>query len=121
MTVIFVGDKPSPKMKSGAKPFEGAGCEKRLKAWITLLTRGDIFTARRKYRVVNQCDYKPFFPDDFNFHPVIALGEEASRALTKSNIKHFKLPHPSGRNRILNDKSFVMKKLIECKKWLTEW
>jgi len=34
--VIFVGDKPSPKMKPGAKPFEGAACEKRLKEWLKL-------------------------------------------------------------------------------------
>ena len=34
---------------------------------------------------------------------IVALGNEASKALDKMGIKHLKMPHPSGLNRYLND------------------
>lgn len=49
---------------------------------------------------------------------VIALGGIASRVLTKMGVAHFRMPHPSGRNRQLNDRSFERKKLRELRKWL---
>ena len=45
------------------------------------------------------------------YDKVIALGEFASQALTKSMVPHFKLPHPSGLNRKLNDKNLIDKEL----------
>lgn len=108
--VIFVGDKPSPKMKPGAKPFEGAVCEKRLKAWIKAITV-------QHHAIVSTTD------DHFIrwiqwMEPVIALGNNASEILTKGRVPHFKLPHPLGRNRQINDKAFINKKLEKCRKWL---
>lgn len=114
--IIFVGDKPSLGMKPGAAPFEGAKCEQRLNFWIhSVLPLFELDS----YEIINQCDYKPFFPDDFLFHKIVALGQVASNALTRSGIPHFKLPHPSGRNRQLNDKAFISQKLEECKKWIS--
>jgi hypothetical protein len=117
--IIFVGDKPSPRMKPGAKPFEGAACEKRLMAWIEQLVK------RRP--VWRDCELHNRIDERFEFHKaralyfgyhLIALGNNASKAL--KGIPHFKLPHPSGRNRQINDKEFIKKKLLECKKWLKE-
>lgn len=50
--------------------------------------------------------------------PVVALGNKASDRLTKMGIEHFKLPHPSGRNRKLNDPKFVDSELEKCKNYL---
>jgi hypothetical protein len=113
--IIFVGDKPSKRMKPGAKPFEGAACERRVKSWINTLTRG----GDDQYLIINQCDY-----EFINFvamvrrdgHRLIALGNNASKAI--STVDHFKLPHPSGRNRQINDKAFISKRLNECREWL---
>jgi len=33
---------------------------------------------------------------------------------------YFSLPHPSGRNRLLNDKKYIKLKLKECKEWLND-
>jgi uracil-DNA glycosylase len=115
--ILFVGDAPSSKMKPGAAPFEGAACEARLKEWITeLVGHFEFFLA---YHIVNRID------EDFassvelakerNF-PIIALGNNASKALGKT--PHFKLPHPSGRNRQINDTLFIKMKLSEAKDWL---
>jgi hypothetical protein len=37
---------------------------------------------------------------------VVCLGPLPSRVLTRMGVRHFVLPHPSGRNRLLNDPEF---------------
>ena len=53
-----------------------------------------------------------------NYHKVIALGNVASDSLKKINVEHFKMPHPSGLNRQLNDKQFEKNKIKECYNYL---
>ena len=53
-----------------------------------------------------------------NYDKVIALGNVASNSLKKLNIDHFKMPHPSGLNRQLNDKEFEKTKIKECYNYL---
>lgn len=49
---------------------------------------------------------------------VYALGYEASEALKKLEILHFKLPHPSPRNTKIANKKFLKKTLREAKVYL---
>lgn len=49
---------------------------------------------------------------------VIALGAFASKCLEVINKTHFRLPHPSPRNRLMNDKEFIKNTLAECKQFL---
>lgn len=125
--ILFVGDKPSPRMKPGANPFEGAKCEQRLRDWMyqvngyRVILQSDGFITRNIISplVINQCDYTyiellMMYTKDMKF---ISLGNNASKAL--KDIPHFKLPHPSGRNRQLNDKAFISQKLEECRKWIS--
>jgi hypothetical protein len=112
MLILFVGDKPSPRMKPGAPAFQGAACEKRLKEWIE-------FLGVREYILVNRVDsnFGEVLAEAMNKGcRIIALGNKASR--TFDRIEHFKLPHPSGRNRQINDALFVKMKLSEAKDWL---
>jgi hypothetical protein len=110
--VIFVGDKPSAKMKPGAKPFEGAACEKRLNDWKMHLLISEMII------MVNKDDHDAQWFLNYNKigAKIITLGNNASKQL--SYVQHFKLPHPSGRNRQLNDKKFIEQKLKECREWL---
>lgn len=103
-------------MKPGAKPFEGAACEFRLKEWIGRLGVLD-------YRIINQSSFTItqlyslwYKSGDLYGTPqvhYIALGNNASKAL--KNIPHFKLPHPSFRNRILNNTCVITDRLLQCK------
>ena len=53
-----------------------------------------------------------------SYDRVIALGQTASRTLSAMGVSHFRMPHPSGLNRQLNDQKFVHEKLEACKNYL---
>lgn len=119
--ILFIGDKPSPRMKPGAKAFEGAACEKRLKNWIdTIFEPGvEVYVINSNdidfLRVmINECAWST--------GKIITLGSIASKRVHKLVPKkyYFELPHPSGRNRKINDKEFIAKKLDECKSYIKE-
>jgi hypothetical protein len=54
------------------------------------------------------------------YNKVIALGGFPSTVLDCINITHFRLPHPSPRNRVLNDKVELSRILDECKRYIHE-
>ena len=49
---------------------------------------------------------------------VIALGGFAGEALKRARVKHYKLPHPSPLNRVLNDKQYEKDVLRDCGAWI---
>lgn len=49
---------------------------------------------------------------------IIALGGFVSTTLNKLGIDHFKMPHPSPRNRLLNDKEYEKSMIKQCRKFL---
>ena len=53
---------------------------------------------QNKSRILEECS-------DFDY--VIGLGNTASDALKKIRVSHFKCPHPSGMNRVLNNAKYV--------------
>ena len=80
-----------------------------------------------RVRLYNQSD-KPFdglsgvslnSAIEKNHIKVVALGNEAKKYLLKAGINEFFiLPHPSGRNRKLNDAEFVKKTLDQCRDYI---
>lgn len=114
--IIFVGDQPSPKMKPGAKAFEGAVCEPRLKEWVGYLTEG------KDHDIINSTDTKTLSEYIYRAQKepmkFVALGNTASFVLKAMMVEHYKLLHPSGKNRMLNFTSLIEKKLTSCKEWL---
>lgn len=117
MKVLLVGDKPSPRMKPLAKPFEGARCHGRVLEWIQIL-------GINEPKLYNRVDYAlqhMIKIGAFKHIPVVAFGTNPSKFLTKYGIAHFKLPHPSGLNRQINDKAFIVSKLDECKKYIENY
>lgn len=49
-----------------------------------------------------------------NYQKILALGITVGSILGDLHISHFKLPHPSGLNRQLNDSEYVHEKLNSC-------
>lgn len=120
--VIFVGDGPSTSNVDPKVPFVGTKSYKTLLDWIYqmdidvtgvfLCNRTDLYS----------CDEKYFFWDgriEFSKrYPIVTLGNEADKFF--EGTPHFKLPHPSGLNRKLNDKKWLDTQLKACKDWLSD-
>ena len=118
--IIFVGDKPSSKNISQSVPFVGTQSYKVLLQWIWEL---DIDITN--VMLVNKESIGLWFmaADDesrLHRHIYVALGNEAAKELDKYKLSHFKLPHPSPKNRKLNDKQYVDSELQKCYKYLKE-
>jgi hypothetical protein len=52
------------------------------------------------------------------YDKVIALGGIVSRFLTKYNVSHMQMPHPSYRNRALNSREYELEQLEKCRAYL---
>lgn len=112
MRVLFVGSNPSRKNLNSEQPFIGSPSGKVLLQWIAILEIKD-------YTMVNVSDKLdgPIYKRDMNLgrldmyvakHDyVIALGRTAHNALRYIKASHMLLPHPSPRNRLLNDKELI--------------
>ena len=119
-SIIFVGDRPSRDNTDLDVAFVGTESGERLFKWIEYL---DIYTyqALNVYTIDSKVDTKNcMYLRKHNGATIVALGNNASNVLKKLEIKHFKLPHPSGRNRKLNDKNYVASELQKCREWLNE-
>ncbi len=123
--IYFVADQPSNKNLSPSVPLVGTDSYKTLLEWI-----GEMSIDITRVRFYNQTDG----PFDNAYSKatlnqavkleqikVIALGQKAAGYLNKVGIEeYFVLPHPSGRNRLLNDKELVANKLGACKRYIYE-
>lgn len=113
MRVLIVGDSPSQFNTDTNVAFKGAKCEARLKEWIDYLGI--------KPTLINRtCENFEYWVRLYKTskEPIIVLGNNAEQAVKRMGAEYFKLPHPSGRNRQLNDKKFIEVKLLECSVWL---
>lgn len=114
--IVFVGDKPSAKNLDPNIPFVGTKSYKTLLGWIADLDVDlNVTKVRNKDAAEELAILQSWFP-----HPIkiVALGNAAAEALERCGASYFKLPHPSGLNRQLNDKDFLKKRLLQCKEWL---
>lgn len=108
-------------------PFYGTRSHLTLLAWIAYLdvhkyefiNASNEFFANGKVKVTGD-DYARLYIALKKESKVVALGKIASDALTKLKIKHFRLPHPSPRNRQLNNPIFIDRELAKCKRFLEE-
>lgn len=56
--------------------------------------------------------------ESFKNYKIIAVGKTAENVLKHAQIDHFAMPHPSGRNRKLNDRDYIRNKLAELNKYV---
>lgn len=125
--IVLVGDKPSKKNIDPKVPFVGTKSYDTLLNWISKLNIDvtDVALANMEHIKLENGLWPFLKRDKYSFDidleygdKVVALGQNASKYLTKLNIKHFKLPHPSLRNRKLNDKKYIINELKNCKSWI---
>lgn len=107
--VLIIGDTPS-KWTDPFIAFKGAKCETRLQQWISrILDDGETYLLINR---VTEGFTEYLLLAEIQRVPIIALGNKASEALKAK--PHFKLPHPSGLNRQINNKKFIDEKLAAC-------
>jgi hypothetical protein len=112
--VIFVGDEPSQTNVTPDVAFVGAKCFDTVVKWIKEL-QPDYYVCLNSDTVSQLSDIKKL--EKFGFK-VIAFGNKASEKLVKWNIPHYKMPHPSGLNRKLNNKQAMALELYHAHSYL---
>ncbi len=132
MKILIVGSNPSNRNTSPDIPFEGTRSNKVLQTWIKYLQLNNyeivnIFDeVTDNNRALTKRDIKKCLLqfkkkiENIEYDKIIALGSSASVALTLLKLDHYKMFHPSPRNRQLNSKDLVDNKLKECKDYIYE-
>lgn len=118
--IIIVGINPSNR-HTEVKVYKNSTFD-RLHKWMDILkvhhfSFVNCIDVRGDYNH-HQIDYCMLKQSINNSYKVLALGGFPSKALSNLNIDHFKLPHPSPRNRQLNDKWFESLILEECRAYV---
>jgi len=111
--IVIIGQNPSTAKQRKNSTFD------RLKKWTESvgLTSYDFINCSDEPGDKYEIDYDKLSATK-KYKKVIALGGVASKALTKVGVRHFKMPHPSPRNRQLNDKQFESDMLYKMKEYL---
>lgn len=118
MNLLIVGINPS------AKERRKLSTRDRLDTWMEAIGVGEydfknVIDEPGEYHI-NKVDSDRVVSFCKDRYKIIALGNFVSGVLTKLNIEHHKLPHPSPLNRKLNDKSYERECIEKCKVYLNE-
>jgi len=117
--VIFVGMQPSK-----AKFRKNCALD-RFALWmdelnISCVTFQNAITDADLPQKVTSADFKMLYNCIKGYTKVVALGSLVSQILTAMGVQHFKMPHPSPRNRLLNDKDYEANILNRLKEYLDD-
>lgn len=115
MKLVVVGSNPSQKSPdlSAFSPMTVSG--KRVRTWFLsfpeaiFVNVSDVPTAHN--RPLKRSEIALCLDDLLtkiaDADRIVAVGRTASIALTKLGVAHYMIPHPSGRNRLLNDPNYL--------------
>jgi uracil-DNA glycosylase len=114
---LIVGLSPSSKVK----PFKN-GTFARLLTWTKVVDLPEWDFCNILHEVncsdIKKVDASELKQQCHNRKKIIALGGIVSKVLYKYDIPHFKVDHPSPRNRNLNCKDYETKMLLDLKEYL---
>jgi uracil-DNA glycosylase len=124
MKVLFVAQNPKHP-ENLEKPMEGTRSGTILGDWLLELglKREDVKIINASIRFGQRLkksdrDAQAILAEARKVTKVVALGRYAGDTLLDLSIPHFRLPHPSGLNRQLNDRSFIHDELALCRSYL---
>ena len=122
--VLVVGMNPSNILEN--KKVRKNSTLDRLNKWMDrwdISNYSFINTTEKRFDTISQHDVDPNRLKEaaYGYEKVIALGGFASDSLKKAQINHFKMPHPSPRNRLLNDSNYEWEQIEKCAKYLGVW
>lgn len=117
--IVFVGDRPNPaRNKHMDVAFVGTLSYKTLLEWIYRLDLDiNYVTLTNAYDGKGNPKILPLIAYNRETK-VVALGQAAADYLTERGIIHFALPHPSGMNRMLNDKTKISQMLAKARSYI---
>jgi hypothetical protein len=122
--VLFLAQNPKTE-ENLRYPLKGTRSGKTFEAWLAILggPDGKIMNASQKIGKVTWKDYNDEEEmrraiDQYDFTKFVALGDYASGLFERLGIRHFKLPHPSGLSRKLNDKQEIVRQLNLCRLYI---
>lgn len=119
---IFVGLNPSRAVTKVHTKVPKNSAWHRLCSWIDYLGTGVVsFTnlSDDPEWDFKEIDHDLLLMQVLEYDRVVALGGLVSKTLTALGIDHYTLPHPSPRNRMMNDQNKVNEILKDCKEWLS--
>ena len=116
MTVLIVGLNPSGKWKRKNPTLD------RLNRWMDELgirhySFCNVISEPGAYKK-SQIDYKQLCTFTEGYDRIIALGDFVSEALSRINVDHLPMPHPSPLNRNLNCSHYEKRKIEECRRYV---
>lgn len=128
-TILFIGSNPSKAASSVEAFTKDTASGRTLRSWIQgiegiILFDNIVSQITENNRPLNQNEMahasaslleriKGINPDH-----LVALGKSASNVLTKLGLKHFEMPHPSGRCHFWNDKDQAKLKIEELREYI---
>jgi uracil-DNA glycosylase len=131
LKILFIGSNPSTRAGTSEAFTEDTVSGRILRTWIegisgTILFDNIVSLVTENNRPLNSNEMahasvslleriKGINPDR-----LVALGKSASGILTKLGLKHLEMPHPSGLNRKLNDRSYCDEKIAALKLYCAE-
>jgi hypothetical protein len=110
-SVIFVGDRPSKKNLDPAVAFVGTPSFINLQKWIAKMQLSN-FIVINSHTEENMATISGYW--NAGHQAIVALGNDAAKRLERAGLPYFKLPHPSPRNRLLNDPKYIDSQISKC-------
>lgn len=118
--ILFIGDKPSRKNKNPDVAFEGTRSGVVLDQWVQEIG----IDPKRQYRINSDDDFRLRRALRYSTQRnvlIVPLGQVALKRVDKIikeealDLTVYPLPHPSPRNRKLNDPNFIVRKLDDIR------
>lgn len=130
LIILFVGSNPSNSSTCDVAFHGSTRSSKRLTSWIQAIPGGKFYInvldkKTNKNRPLKKSEISLNLEDlrqkvrAIRPHKIVGLGKTAQIALKAIGVEFFCMPHPSGRNRQLNDPKFIEQKIKELVEYVS--